>query len=101
MTRMQTACYALVASAFVLAGLFVFQIDNIMADRAEASLVIARENFTLMTTNTRSNEEGLFVLDNTRQRLLVYRLNVGRGQLELAGNIELARLFQQSVGRSN
>lgn len=65
------ACSALVASAFVLAGLLAVSLGR-MESTADADMVIARDNFTLMTAQTRSGVESLFVLDNQSGRLYVY-----------------------------
>ncbi|MEM1208893.1 MAG: hypothetical protein AAF586_05475 [Planctomycetota bacterium] len=99
MDRTTAACYALIASAAVLAGLLVFGLDRRWASEADASLVIARNNFTLLTTQTRNSEEALIVLDNTTGSLLVYRLNVPRKQLEAIAGYDLQRIFRQSIPR--
>jgi len=95
---MTNACYALIASAAVLSGLLIFSLDKRWANEADASLVIARDSFTLLTTPTRSSEEALLVLDNTSGSLLVYRLNVANRALEPVAGYELSRIFRQSVG---
>ena len=94
MTRTQMACHCLIASAFVLVGLLVVNAAPRLASEAEASLVIARDNFTLLTAKTRSDEEALFLLDNTTQRLLIYRLNLRRNQVELVGGGDLRQIFR-------
>ncbi|MEM0913907.1 MAG: hypothetical protein AAGB29_09255 [Planctomycetota bacterium] len=99
MDRTTAACYALIASAAVLAGLLVFGLDRRWASEADASLVIAQQNFTLLTTQTRNTEEALVVLDNTSASLLVYRLNVPRKQLEAVGGYDVRRIFAQSIPR--
>lgn len=94
MNRIQTACYCLIASAVVLSGILVVQLsERVEPNAAEAAMVIARENFTLLTAEVRSGEEALFVLDNTTGTLLVYRLEVSRGSLQPAGGIRLAEIF--------
>lgn len=95
MTRIQMACYALIASAFVLAAALVVALDARFTAEARADQVIARENFTLMTANTRETEEALFVLDNANARLLIYRLDLARKQLEPVGAFSLPDLFEQ------
>ena len=97
MTRIETACYALLAAAFVLAGILVVQLNARFTAEAQASLVIARDNFTLMTARTRQNEEALFVLDNSNGRLLIYRLNLAgrRKQLERVGAFHVEALFKK------
>ncbi len=97
MKRIETACYFLIASAFVLAGLLLNQLSA-MPNTAEAGLVIARDNFTLMTAKTRSNEEALFILNNTTSKLLIYSLNLGRERLELAGGADMSDIFSRGTG---
>jgi len=84
MSRIQLACYSLVASAFILAGLLVAQHDQ---QKASGAMVIDREDFALMTTQTRPNEEALFVIDNSTGYLLIYRVGSGQVQLAWAGNL--------------
>ncbi|MEM9419815.1 MAG: hypothetical protein AAGA25_12315 [Planctomycetota bacterium] len=101
MNRIQTACYCLIASALVLSGLLVVQLsERVEPNSAEASLVIARENFTLMTAEVRNGEEALFVLDNTSGTLLVYRLEVSRRSLQPAGGVRLDQIFSGDVDDS-
>lgn len=94
MTRIQLACYCLIASAFLLGGLLVVQLGDVTAQRADAEMVIARDNFTLLTASTRDDEEALFLLDNVTGRLLIYRLNLPQNQLELAGGADVTQLFR-------
>lgn len=91
MQPIQIACYSLVASAFLLAGLLVFSLGGQLENEANANLVISRDTFTLMTAQTRQGEEALFVLDNKSARLLIYRLEMrGRGgRLNLVKNVDL------------
>ncbi len=96
--NIQIACYSLVASAFLLAGLLVFSLSGQLEREADAAMVISRDTFTMMTAKTRANEEALWVLDNRAARLLIYRLELrgsSGGRLELAANIDLMdrRLF--------
>jgi len=97
MTRIETACFGLIASAFLLAGMLLLQVSS-MPNTAEASLVISRNNFTLLTAKTRSNEESLFVINNSTDRLLIYKLDLARKRIELSGSADLADLFQRGGG---
>ncbi|MEM6459669.1 MAG: hypothetical protein AAF710_09805 [Planctomycetota bacterium] len=93
------ACYALTASALVLSGMLLVTLSQRTGPaEADAAMVIARQNFTLMTAATRSGEESLFVLDNTTGTLLVYRLDVGREQLVPGGGIRLDDVFSGNAG---
>ncbi len=97
MNRIQLACYGLIASAFVLTAILLVQLDARFTSEADAALVIARENFTLLTARTRQNEEALFVLDNANERLLIYRLDLGKQALLPAGAFSLPTLFQNAA----
>lgn len=92
MNRIETACYGLIASAFILAGLLIVQLSA-MPNTADASLVITRDNFTLLTAKTKNGEESLFIINNITSRLLIYSLDIGRNRLELAGGADLSELF--------
>ena len=90
MNRNQLACYCLMASAFVLGALLLYSLPGRMETPAEAGVVIARENFTMLTARTRKDEEALFVLDNSSQKLLIYAMNIGRRKMEPVGFFDLA-----------
>ena len=87
------ACYVLMASAFVLSGLLLSQSRGWLENKAEAALLVNRDDITLMTAQTRNGEESLFVLDNRTERLFVYRLDVNRRQMAPAGVLSLAEMF--------
>ncbi|MEQ9459648.1 MAG: hypothetical protein RIG82_01675 [Phycisphaeraceae bacterium] len=87
------ACYVLIASAFVLSGLLLSQSRGWLENRAEAALLVNRDDITLMTAQTRNGEESLFVLDNRTERLFVYRLDVNRRQMAPAGVLSLPEMF--------
>lgn len=97
MTRIETACYALIGSAFVLAGMLVYSLGA-HQNEAQAELLIARDNFYIMTTQTGNSEEGLFVLDNGSGRLYVYLADIAGNRLELVGGEDLRRIFSQGSG---
>lgn len=98
MNRIQLACYGLMTSAFLLGGLLLYGLSNRLEPRAEASMVEARENFTLMTARSRANEEALFILDNSSQKLLIYTLDVGHRRLEPSGFADLSAVFNAPAG---
>lgn len=100
MTRIQLACYCLLGSAFVLAGLLLTRLDLNFGNQAQAEMVIARENFTIMTAASRDGEESLYVLDNTTGRLMIYTLNVPRKQFVLAANEDIGRVFARAAGEA-
>lgn len=102
MNRIQLACYGLLTSAFVLSGILLGVLPSRLEPRADAdSLVVSRDNFTIMTAKTRANEESLFVLENSSQKLIVYSVDVGRKRIEPAGVADLAKLFGSQGGEKS
>jgi hypothetical protein len=97
MTRIETTCFGLIASAFILAGLLIVQVASV-PNTAEASMVIAGNDFTLLTAKTRDKEESVFVINNATNRLLIYTLNLSKKRIELVGGADLANLFSQGGG---
>lgn len=93
MTNIQLACYSLIASAFILAGMLVFAVSGQLEQRADAAMVIAEGSFSLMTAQTKSGEESLMVLDNVSGVLMVYRLELSKRELEFVDGISVAQLF--------
>ena len=101
MNRIQTASFCLLISAFVLAGILVVRLDRVTtANTALADgQVIAQPNFSLMTARTRGADESLFVLDSSSGRMVVYRPNLGREQLEVVQAFDMAEIFSRGGGR--
>ena len=95
MNRIQTISFCLLASALVLAGILVVRLDRVTtANTALADgQVIAQPNFSLMTARTRGADESLFVLDSSSGRMVVYRPNLGRQQLEVVQAFDMAEVF--------
>lgn len=94
MNRTHAACYSLIASMFVLAGLLIVNVSGRLTPLAHADMVIGKESLTLLTASTRAGEEALFVLDSINEKLMIYRLDIAKKQLELAGAADLRQLFQ-------
>lgn len=95
MNRIQLACLALTASAFVLAGLLLASLPN---QHANAALVVSRDNITAMTARTQIDQDSVFIIENNSQRLLIYSLDLGRRRIELADAIDLNALFNTGGG---
>lgn len=95
MDRNHYACYALIASAFVLCGLIVTQLGGRVVQPAHASEAILRDNLTVVTAQSRDGEDALFVLDSISERLMIYRLEVGKKRMELVASTDLAQVFAQ------
>ncbi len=97
----QLACWGLLASAFVLTAVLLTQLQTkAILPTADAAMVVTSGPITAMTARTRQDEEALFVLHNTAQRLLVYRTDLGRKQMRLMQNLDLARAFQTNSSSS-
>ena len=95
--RIQLACVGLTASACVLAGLLAVAVFH-RSQQANAEMVVPRDDFSLMTAQSRDGEEALYLLDNASGQLLVYEIDITRERIELAGSVPLAQLFQAGGG---
>lgn len=97
MNNIQTACFAMLASAFLLAGILVVRIDQkSQANTAQADQVITQTGFTLMTAVTRGGEggeESLFILDSGRGVLIVYTPSISNKRLEPTAAIKMSDIF--------
>jgi len=101
MKRIELTCYCLLASAFVLAGLLMVQLQNrSVLPAANAEMVLTRGNLTLMTAQTRPNEEAVFVLENSTSTLLVYKIDANRKRIDLARKAELTPWLRAAHGQS-
>ena len=98
MTRIQASCFMLIASACVLAGLLVPRIGSPLDTPAQAELLLKSGNSTLMTASTNDDEESLYLVDGTRNRLLIYTTNINDNELELRQSLPLSRVFGEAVG---
>lgn len=96
MTRIQTACYALMASAFVLAAILFVQIDQRLQP-AHAEMVMGQPGLIAMTAQTLPNREALFLLDAGSQQLLVYEPDPGEDRIRRVATLDLAREFGYEV----
>jgi len=98
MNRIQTACFCLIASAFVLSAILIVRIDEKAApNTAQADQVIALPAFTMMTARTRGSqgdgEESLFILDNNTGVLVVYAPDIGKKQIVPIRGIKMSDVF--------
>ncbi len=107
MNRTELACYGLLVSAFLLAGMLVVQVQSRgpLAPTAEAAMSITRGDLSVMTARTKDNEEALFVMDNISQELHILTLDMSKKRLERQDTRRLDRLFgtrrtPRSSGRS-
>ncbi|MBI1372683.1 MAG: hypothetical protein GC159_07960 [Phycisphaera sp.] len=74
MNRKQTntACWILVATAFILTAIVMIQAQRFVDNQAQALMVLDKGSFTLMTAPVSSAEELLYVLDSRSGLLLAY-----------------------------
>jgi hypothetical protein len=101
MKRFDFACYSLLASAFVLAAIVLVQLQSrSVLPTANAEMVLNRGNLTLMTAQTRPNEESVFVLENSTSTLLVYKIDVNRKRIDLARKQELSGWLRAAQGQT-
>ncbi len=113
MTRVETATYALLASAFVLGALVMHtamsnDAGSIGAERAallsqlpfestaSADFVVTKNIYTVLSAQGISNEDFLYVLDNRNQRLMCYRHDPS-GRIELFASINVAENVQRAM----
>jgi hypothetical protein len=95
MDRTQLACYSLIASACVLAGILFVRLPDTLP-RAQANMIAGAGQVHLMTAQTTNQEESLFVIDDRENNLLIYTCpQAGQvGRLELKQVIDLAGIFE-------
>lgn len=98
MSPIQAACYSLLASSFLLAGMLVVRLGDGADSTAYGAMVTTQQNVTIMTARTRDEEESLFVLDNPRGALLIYTPNVRRNELNLVQAVPLNQIFAGGPG---
>ena len=94
MDRIQAACYALVGSALVLTVLLALQLPSLVSP-AQAALVSERGRFTTLTARVNPGDDGLFVIDQRNEKLLIYYLNTSTNpnRLELGRAVDLTLPF--------
>lgn len=100
MNRIQTACYMLMASAFVMTGLLLVQVGSRLTPEAHAEMVIRGGGITIMTGRTRTGEESLFMLDDVSQQLLVYTADPSRKRMNRDAVLDLTKEFRTATGGS-
>ena len=91
MNRTRFACYSLLASAFVLAGILLVRLDTHLTRVAFADQSVTSGDFTIMTARTKNDDEALFVLDNINARLLIIKTEVNRKRVRVVKTVNLQR----------
>ncbi|MBI1370151.1 MAG: hypothetical protein GC162_16040 [Planctomycetes bacterium] len=94
MTRVQTACYALIASAIVLTALLLVQSSQTLVQPAHAEMVVHKDFTTMLSTRYRADTDIVYVLDSKQARLLAYVLDPNKKTIELLGDMDVAKAFE-------
>ncbi len=81
-------------AAAVLAGLLIVQASRMGVGEARAEMVTRAGEFTVLTSESGS-EEVLLVIDNRREQLLVYKV-VNQSSLDHFARHDLARMFMDA-----
>ena len=90
MTRINVACFCLLASAFALGGVLLVNLSTDLEPTAHADMVVTRDNFTFMTALTADGAESIFLLDNLNEKLLIYDPDLGRKEIKLGTVLPLS-----------
>ncbi len=98
MTRTQLACYALTASAFILAALIVVQVVPRLESPALGQYVLTEDNITLLTTQGIGGNDYIYMLDKRNERLVAYTQRAN-GEIERIGLVDLREQFSQGYRR--
>jgi len=99
MNATRIACYALIASAFVLGGLLIARVGDLTAQPAHANMILAEDNLIAMTARISNNEEALFVFDTGRGRMVVYQTQNRRDRgLYPTAAVDVGRFFDAIEG---
>ncbi len=96
MNRVQMACYCLLASAFILGALCLFQASQIADTRANAEMAVNKGFVTMLSTTYRTDAEIVYVLDSKSEMLAAYMLDPNKKVIELmpGGMVNVGRAFQ-------
>ncbi|MFA7237349.1 MAG: hypothetical protein WC058_10835 [Phycisphaeraceae bacterium] len=94
MNRITIACYAMIASCFVLAGLLTVQIAQHAESVANAEMVIAKGDLSILSTQGVNQDEYVYVLDHRSQKMLMYS-QTARGDIEPLGFLDVGQEFAQ------
>ena len=99
MKRDELAKYALIASAFLLAGLLTVQAARFADTTAQAEMVVYNRDITLLTATYRGGSDVLYVLHNSNGLLLAYAYDSSRRILKMldGGRLELGTAFERAA----
>lgn len=95
MKRTELACYALLASALLLAGLLIVRMQSHgpLTATADAAMALTRGDLTVITARTKRDEEALFIMDNFTEELHVFTLDLSKKRLRRNKSRQLNRIF--------
>lgn len=94
MNRIQLAQYSLIASAFVIAALILFQASKHADNQAQAGMVVSGDVITMLTAAQDEDNDIIYTIDNRQQILTAHKLDTNRGgAIELIGRLDLAGAF--------
>lgn len=98
MTRLQLACCGLIASAFVLGAMVLDKAaDRFPQNEAQAEMVTSKDHLSMLTTQYQADSELVYVLDGRQELLMAYLVDANRGNIELLGRLNLARVFRRET----
>lgn len=97
MKRTELACYALIASAFVLAAMLLVSASRFAENDAYAEMVVTKDGITMLSTQAPlGGVEFVYVLDSRNGRLLTYSLDPNKKIVSLmrGGAMDLVKEFE-------
>jgi len=94
MTRIQLACYGLLASAFILAALLMNQLPSLT--QAHANETVTQPEYVFTTALTEANGDSLFILDKVNHVVIVYNLETrgNSGIINVSNFVRVADLLR-------
>lgn len=98
MNRTTSACYLMLASAFVLSALALLQASSLIENRAHAEMVVSKGTVTMVTTQFSGDSEILYVLDSSRSRLFAYVHDPSKRTIVLLDSVDISRAFAGGGG---
>ncbi|MDX1565229.1 MAG: hypothetical protein R3236_07485 [Phycisphaeraceae bacterium] len=92
------AGYALLASAFVLAGMLFVQIDrhHDLEPTAHAELVNTHQGTSILSARTDIGSEALWFLDPDNEAIIIYQIKPGRNLIEARAVMLLSETFARN-----
>ena len=95
MNRTELACYALIASAFILGALVLVHADRLADNAAYAEMVVHKDQYTVLSSQIDAAREVVYILDSRTERLNAYALNPTTKVVELLDSMDVAEQVAQ------